>query len=506
MTCAVALAAWTNCLVTVFEQDSVQLKRFRRAGHRYIHPDLNHRGGGDGYLTYDPKKQTRFPFMNWSGSYAPAFAQELVSKFDHYRNTLNIVLHLRTAAKAPTSDDGRVRLAVALGDQKRYMTFDVVILATGFGEERLDSGEDTNDTSYWLSGNPLSYRPLARRRRERVLVSGNGDSAVIELAHILIKGFDHEHIFSFLPTNSVAQRLSNSFAAAVGGLAHRKIDQTGVRQWFADAQEAHELNPHIRLYERRGFDLRRDLYAAGAAVKNPGDLERALAGTLEELASWEIKRCLDAFMPEKIYSPAISGFIRNDVKVVVTGHTPTIYSMSQAPLNWFLLRVLLHYGAVLYRQVRRQRTPVRAQQQPRAKYNSVNRGFDRVVIRHGPTYVGLAMDRALKASEDDPSMFAPNPEHFPWWAIGDNVFRPGRLISAQLYKETFVDEFYPGTPLSANNTLRNADGVLWLCHGTRHEQRVTKLYRQLKARRRVEGRTKILVRLLKIARAVVRAA
>jgi hypothetical protein len=500
MTCAVALAAWTGCLVTVLEQDTVQLKRFRRAGHRYIHPDLNHRGGGDGYLTYDPTKPTRFPFMNWSGNYAPAFAQDLASKFDHYRNTLNIALHLNTVADAPRSIHGRVQLRVASGGHTRRMAFDAVILATGFGEESLDSGGQTNDTSYWLSGNPLSYRPLTTRRRERVLVSGNGDSAVIELAYILIMGFDHEHIFSFLPTNSLAPRLSRSFAAAVGGLAHREIDEIGVRQWFAETRELHESNPGKR-FGRRGFDLRRDLYETGAAaVKDPADFESELLDRLKELASWEIKYCLDNFMLEKIYRPAIFEIIRHDVEVLVTGHTPTIYSTSQAPLNWFLLRVLSHYGAVSYRRVQAERGPVKVPNRRGATDPLAKERFDRVVIRRGPNSSGLAMDKALKAPELNSLMFTPSAEHFVWWMDKDNAYRSRRLVFAQRYKVPLIDEPYPGTPLSANAMLNHADGILWLCHGTRHERKVTELYRRLKACRRFENRRKLLLRLLKIAR------
>lgn len=341
MTCAVALAAWTDCVVTVFERDRVQLRRFRRAGHRYIHPDLNHRGGENGHLAYDPSKPTRFPFMNWSGNYAPAFAEELIAKFDHYRSTLNIALNLNTTARKPSSAGGRVELVVATGTQRKKMAYDAVILATGFGEERLGSITHTNDTSYWLSGNPLSYQPspLRKRGREQVLVSGNGDSAVIELAHLMIRGFDHENILDFLPSNSLAPRLNKEYAVRVAELAHRQIElkDGGVLTWFEETRELHEMNPNTRFYRARGFDLRRDLYAAGVAARESPVREKTLQEKFEELASYEIKACLDGFLLHKIFRPAVKSLFRRDVAVVVTGRTPTIYSVAQAPLNWFLL-------------------------------------------------------------------------------------------------------------------------------------------------------------------------
>jgi len=497
MPCAVALAGWTGCLVTVFERDSVQLKRFRRAGHRFIHPDLNHRGGGDGSLIYDPTKPTRFPFMNWSGNYAPAFAQELVSQFDHYRQTLNIALHLSTAVVAPKADNGRAQLGLSSGRHKKTMTFDTVILATGFGEEELDEARRTNDTSYWLSGNPLSYRPLASDHRERVLISGNGDSAVIELAHILIEDFEHENIFRFLPT---APRLNKEYIAAVAGLAHRKITGIGVLDWFAEIQDLHDSNPGNQFYDRRQFDLRRDLYKTGAAVKDSAKLEKALLNKLRELASWEIRDCLDGFMLDKIYRPAISQIIRHDVEVVVRGRTPTIYSTSQAPLNWFLLRVLLHYGSVTYEQTDANDASLDGPNPHDTGDDAVQGTFDRTVFRRGADFKTLAMDPAIKPPEPDTPMFTPRAENFVWWMDNDNAYPSRRLISAQRYKVPLIDEPYPGEPLSPKRILRQADNVLWMCHGTRHEQKANNLYRQLKACHRFEDRRKVLIKLLKTAR------
>lgn len=503
MTCAVALAAWTDCVVTVFERDSVQLKRFRRAGHRYIHPDLNHRGGDDGHLVYDPRKPTRFPFMNWSGNYAPAFAEELIAKFDHYRSTLNIALCLATKAGTPSSVGGRVELVVASGTQRKTMTFDSVILATGFGEERLGLSAHTNDTSYWLSGNPLGYRasPLRKRGRDRVLVSGNGDSAVIELAHVLIRGFDHENILDFLPSNSLAPRLNREYAARVAGLAHRQIEheQGGVLRWFEETRELHELNPGMRFYRAQGFDLRRDLYATGTAVRESPQFEKTLLEKFKELASREIKACVDDFMLHRIFRRTVKSLFRRDVEVVVTGRTPTIYSVAQAPLNWFLLRLLSHYGALSYHQTelvnsRLVKNLVRCE----FKDRSLNGSFHRVITRHGPDFLGFAMDSTLRSQEPNPSGYMPPGEHFFSWVKNHNGFRTRRLLDAQRRRLPLSDEPYPGSPGESKAMLRDADYAMWACHGSRQEPRVTDLYRRLKRSRSLKERSGLSAQLLEV--------
>jgi hypothetical protein len=502
MTCAVALAVWTDCLVTVFERDSVQLKRFRRAGHRYIHPDLNHRGGDDGHLVYDPRKPTRFPFMNWSGNYAPAFAEELIAKFDHYRSTLNIALYLDATARTPLSAGGRAELAISSGTQSKKMTFDAVILATGFGEEQLGLSAHTNDTSYWLSGNPLSYRPspLQKRARERILVSGNGDSAVIELAHVLIRGFDHEHILDFLPSNTLAPRLSREYAARVAGLAHRQIehDNGGLLDWFEKTRTLHEMNPDVRFYPTRGFNLHRDLYATGIATRDSPDFLRTLRKKFEELASREIEACLDDFMLDKIFRRTVKKLIRRDVEVVVTGRTPTIYSVVQAPLNWFLLRLLAHYGALSYRQTqlvssRLVKNLIHCEFVDR----SLNGSFHRVITRHGPDFSGPAMDSSLQSKESLPPAYIPT-EHQSFSSANRKEFRTRRLFAAQRHTLPLSDEPYPGSPLESKVMLGGADHALWTCHGLPQEPAVIDLYRKLKKGRGLKERSRLSARLLEI--------
>jgi hypothetical protein len=500
MTCAVALAAWSDCLVTVFERDSVQLRRFRRAGHRYIHPDLNHTGGEDGRLDYYPNKATAFPFMNWSGDYAPAFAEEFIAKFDHYRSTLNIVFHLDTEVGAPSPARNRVDLRVKTGTVEKKMHFDAVILATGFGEERLGSEARTNDISYWLSGNPLSYRasPLRKRGRERVLVSGNGDSAVIELAHLLIQRFDHENIFSFLPSNSLAPRLSKEYAASVANLSHRRIESEhrSLPGWFDSMREIRQTNPGVRLHRARGFDLQRDLYATGEAARGSATFDKALRDRFEELASLEIKTCLDGFRLHKIFRPSVRGVFRQDIDVVVTGRSPTIYSVAQAPLNWFLLRLLEHYGALSYHQTELVGARlVRNLVQCSFKDRSLNGAFHRVITRHGPDYAGFSSDPSLRSEDPDPREDVPLPEYF--WVPDKKKLIGARLRGAQGRTLPLAD--FPYHVFDSRAAMRDADNVLWTCHGLPQERRANKLFRRLKRSRTLIERAGLCSQLLKLA-------
>ncbi|WP_161828441.1 hypothetical protein [Steroidobacter agaridevorans] len=271
---------------------------------------------------------------------------------------------MNTTVGTPQSADRSVELPI-LKPSRAPMRFDAVILATGFGEEALDDNAVTNDISYWLSGNPLTYRrsPLRKGGVERVLVSGNGDSAIIELAQLLIRDFTHENIFSFLPSNTLAKGLSTQYTRAIQHLTHRQIARhEGIIQWYWRTRGLADLTARANPFgSGRQSQPSGKLYrAVHRLLKNFNEnaaVDEALSASLsalqaqfDDMASHEIKACLDSFILSKIFSEKIRDAFRTDLHVTVTGRSPTIYSTRQAPLNWFLLRVLMEYGSIQYHQ------------------------------------------------------------------------------------------------------------------------------------------------------------
>ncbi|MGO9232692.1 MAG: hypothetical protein ACLP4V_00835 [Methylocella sp.] len=436
MTCAVALAVLADCMVYVFERETTLLRKFREAGFRYIHPDLNPRGGRGDEFPYEPHKTTNFAFMNWSGNYAPLVAEELVQKFEHYRRSTNIALHLGEEVIAIRSSGKKVEIELK---NKGSLTFNYVIIASGFGNERRD--ENTDDDSYWHSGNPRRYRPSAFRKiedtKERILISGNGDSGVIELAHYLIRDFSHKQVFSLLPTDTFVDSeyaelgvvaepspvfnfkygsyASASFNSLLLGLRYREIEAgntdypgfSGPISWYLNEREKLSRVPGIQ--DREGqFSVERaekaiyDLLHSHLASLDPRKeipsstialIEPEVNRMLDDLASHEIDDILNKFYSrriETIYGCVADELFKDSFRITVVGHTPLIYSRRQAPLNWFLLRALKQYGTFDYR--RGKLTGVALKDGSMCATleltdgTNISEEFDRIVVRHGPDF------------------------------------------------------------------------------------------------------------------------
>ena len=434
MTCAVGLAMLCDCVVYVFEKNSRLLDRFWGAGFRYIHPDLNFGVNQD--MRHDPHKNTDFPFMNWSGNYAPQVADELVRKFEHYRTNACIALFLDTSVNSVQSKqaaDGRksVILTIDHGISEK-LWFDAAIVATGFGDER--GSPHTNDVSYWYSGNPQYYQPTlqpARSLKERVLISGNGDSAVIELAHYLINDFNHRQIFGFLPTNDAAPFLAHVYKDSVGFLEFKKIEAgvegyeqfPGPIAWYWKIRELSENYPHAKTREKTlagilnrstlvgqwRAKIYKEIHSHLKLCKKDTKLtsetiikiEKNVEPLLDKLASHEIQKLVGNFNLKKMYNgAAVKKIFKRSFDVTVIGRTPTIYSRRQSPQNWYLLSVLSRYGEYRYIQGQLSENPTLKLKPNQVEVTFGEKGgpesieYDRLVVRHGPKFHALGFREA----------------------------------------------------------------------------------------------------------------
>jgi hypothetical protein len=470
MTCAVALAMLKGCHCALFDMDSILLRRFREAPFRFIHPDLNASTDSDAAV-FDPARRTNFAFLNWTANPAPIFADELCRKFEHYRSSGPISLHLAREVTGVRIASGHPTLEFS---DKALLEFDFVIVATGFGDERKSSF--TNDASYWHSGNPSQYVPTALRGKktsERILISGNGDSGILELAHFLIRDFRHSSILGLLPSNALGRggSMGLMFAQRVEDMWFRRIESgndeyphaDGPLSWYWWVREIRDTQPAVwrtlgagvaRKYLVRVsnvFDSKLGTRKIGAKVppSTLARLEKLIGPILDELASVEIERLVNEFNLDKLLPPQMSGFFSNDFNITIVGPSPTIYSRRQAPQNWFLVYILKRYGSFQYRRVRFEK----AESRPRGILvhfvgTKRTQSTDRIVVRQGANFASLGYEamhakvpksqfRSTHLRNLASELDAAAPSYRDAFVT---VFRTKRWKSAIAWKEKFEDE------------------------------------------------------------------
>jgi hypothetical protein len=535
MTCAVALAMLKGCHVLVFERETKLLRKLREAAFRFIHPDMNASTDSDA-ADFHPRKRTNFAFMNWSANRAPAVAEEMCRKFDHYRAHSRISLHLGEDVQDISADASG---AVLLFKEGKEVEVDVVILATGFGAERKDDA--TTDASYWHSGNASQYLPTTLgevrskggganpAERKSVVISGNGDSAVIELAHFLMTDFQHEMVATMLPSNVMGPSLGLLFAQQVENLWFRQIEfhqddesqLQGPLSWYWWMRELRQIGEDR--WSAVGTPLARpfieEIYFAFdqllAPTKRHSMLPRKLMAQVEDvtepllnkLASLEIEDLMGTYVADKLLIPR-DGAFRNDFDVRLVGSTPTMYSRRQSPQNWFVLFFLKKYGKFEYVPGRFRAAGVNNGQ---IAYRVEDEGqllfTDKLVVRQGPDYESLAYDPSI--AQLDSSQYrlthVRNLEREPS-KVGDRYqdafvtfFRTGRWRKAVKAKMLFSDYREGEEPFNSPQAVEEQLDECFLdLARTEQGEAAFSLYRQAKSTANLKRRFEVLAEMLQV--------
>jgi hypothetical protein len=467
MTCAVALAARTDCIVHVFELDNVLLRRLWEAPFRFLHPTLNQWATTTHYVISNVEK-TFFPFMNWSDGYAPRVAAELLRKFDHYRYCMNIALFRGTRVDSVLEVNGKPMILLDsdldLADhfnsvtewkshlelrrdfdfereseylvakldelrnkeqeartksEVRAIEYDVIVVATGFGEEKQTFSRVmeamTTDQSYWRSGNPSSYAAaggFGKRRRKRVLIAGNGDSGITELLHYMIRDFDHHRVFEFFAGGASYREFVNHLhyrrieigdpgRFAIGGpvswyWARRKPVpegwwrsqlETKQEEWWRPSRAV--VNFERRIYEKLNSTLFDREIGETLTPETLTEIENDIDDDLSAMASYEIQNMVARYFENaNVDRKKIAGEFLDHVDLTIVGPTPTIYSRRQSPILWCVIGRLKQSGKFRYKRARL--TEVRG----RGRVAVLDVGgqepapseFDAIVVRQGPDY------------------------------------------------------------------------------------------------------------------------
>jgi hypothetical protein len=383
---AVALALATGAVVYIFEKGPHLLHRFRDKGHRHLSPVLNSRGLGEHYDPSYARPTFRSPIFTWDKGPASEVAGQWLREFSDYDRVLPIFTVCNTPVGRANLKPRATGVEIAWDPEASVrvpVMVDLVIDATGFGDEANPHG--LIDFSYWESGHRLIYDHLTPPAE--VLISGCGDSGVIEALHYALGGFRHEEVEAFWPPYQ-------SFGLVLDQLVERArlpdilqaepntdFDDPLVSEvcWWLNISYQLKANPdpvwpldsepHIRpIFKAIGEALAGDLEAAfpGRPVADVayGELEdfakklsRDRQFAVRDAARPVIEDWISRRLEQEIGNidlPAnileIHALERKGVTLTLNGLTPTPYTRQLSPYNIWVMRILMSFPNVRYFQ------------------------------------------------------------------------------------------------------------------------------------------------------------
>jgi hypothetical protein len=420
LACSLAIAE--DVIVYIFERNRRLLDRFLDKGHRHLSPNLNSRYLG---VRFNPEYSTPFyapAIFTWHKGAANEVAHEWLKNFERYQRNLPIFVFPETEIRSENIElyERRIKIKLPQILDWKPIEVDLLIDATGFGEEANPLG--LVDYSYWEAGHRLIYDHLPKECR--ILVSGCGDSGIIEALHYTIKDFRHELVEALWPLGV------NLEAHLDLGLERAKLDDLLLSQdvdifggkvipelcWWLewcrlrytsdeyllgtpdDVQSIYEaidaaLQPHLlKSFPAKKFwgqDFRWDKLEAFLCkldVSSQLQIREAVMPVVDDWISRNMEELVREIPPDLT---SMLGELHNSrragVSVTLNGITPTPYTRQMSSFNVWLTRVLMTFPNVEYKQGRIAKVEVKDSRHYRVTFDGGGQEvYDRVVTRYGP--------------------------------------------------------------------------------------------------------------------------
>jgi hypothetical protein len=260
LTAAAALAVRGVRLAQVYEKEMDTMRLQRGKQKRYIHPHIY-----DWPYRSAMSDAANLPLMSWEAGYA----YEVIEQLDEaWTKTQKL-----TGERLPDPQVGCNPLAVDVKERKvtvrgRVETFDVIILAVGFGEE------DREDTHAYWTDTSIDDRKL-ESPKESWFVSGYGDGALTDLMRLCIMDFLHSKVIKRV--DDTIRELDEADRKKAGEkIEHAESPDTSPGQRVEDYEQAarlieNRLEPLMRFRPERPIWLnctKEELFSPKASVLN----------------------------------------------------------------------------------------------------------------------------------------------------------------------------------------------------------------------------------------------
>ena len=340
-----------KCLVDLYEQASQSCPIQRGNDIRFVHPNI---------LSWpEPsceESETDFPFLNWTAASARSVIKQIdirwkqlstgrVTEYYNYRvNAIHNFIN-DTGGYSPSLSANRLAVVDDIGantsdiSMPGYIerTYDAVILAVGFGNEQLLSG--VQPLSYWEND---SLHQETGQTIGRVLVSGCGDGGLIDALRLCVRNFDH------------AEFVDKFLSEAKSGTLNKRL--IAIEEQLQTAAN----EPDISIRFSKAYDSLR--------------------------SGVNISRIAEYFRNNR----------RTDCSVTLNSPAPGPFSFQASALNRFathfaIMNAGLHYTSGRISARRMENGAYRVDFDRQGKGANETRDFERVIARHGPKGVVVAL-------------------------------------------------------------------------------------------------------------------
>nr|MEC9419494.1 hypothetical protein [Pseudomonadota bacterium] len=460
LACSIAIA--DDVIVYVIEKEKRLLHRFLDKSQRYLSPNLNSRDLRKSFSPDFASPIYRPAIFNWEAGSASDVASAWLQEFALHADKLPIftIFGTEVTPDAVSEVDGKVNIQLgSSGSDIRPLSVDVLIDATGFGSEAQTL--PVTDHSYWEGGHRLIYDHLPPKCR--VLVSGCGDSGIIEVMHYAFADFKHDMVENFWPTGSYLEdHLDRGLEKINDVLRSAEVERYDfkviselcwwldhwwfLQNWSQDDLKTYQSSRSTKTIFSAIERQMGDQLSAAFPGKNADDISweeredllltlplskqlevrRAVASVIDDAISCDIANHMkQVHLAKLLNTRKLRTMLRPGVEIVLNGLTPTPFTRNLSAYNVWLTKVVMSLPNVRYLRGRISNMECASDGKSTVNFeNGKSEVFDRVVTRYGPSGDDAAQPRLTEGALRDPypgDFLLANPHYF----------LPGRNLSDQ---------------------------------------------------------------------------
>jgi hypothetical protein len=426
------LAISSDVIIYIFEKEDTLLKKFINSGNRYLSPNLNSRELG---VSFNPKfdsNTSRRILFDWDAGLAHNVANQWLREFSEYERRLPIFCFLNKSIEQQHIKLEQDKIIIDDSDNvnMKPIILDFLIDATGFGDE--SNQHKIKDYSYWESGHKLIYDHLSKN--DKVLISGVGDSGIVEVLQYALKDFEHHHILGLWQNRSFEAHIDTQRSRAIFDKIFEfndisldeKIIFPEMTWWLHFPQTKKifsvlgeidndyekifsiidsKLQPYLQSWASNNYitmidcDARHEFLRQGnLSIELQKEIRQEIKQEMSNLSSIKLKEIMDQIDVYDVLDIQTLFNEQRNIEITYNGLFATPYTANLSPYNLWLTKIAMSFSTVKYKQSKINKISQNEDGVYQVEYSSgIIDTYNRVVTRYG-------------ISKDHNGVF--NPNHF----------------------------------------------------------------------------------------------